>query len=368
MSIVLSTVVRDASLLGGGMLNVALPLHRHLQASGLDAHFISGNAATDAIAKKHVVGLDGRGFRHLPPGLLSSVVHIHGLWTPFEYQAFHEARRRRAVIVMSPHGALEPWAFDHKRTKKRLAWWMYQKRALQAANLLVVNSRQEAERLRQLGLRPPIAVIPNGVDPTGFSQELATGEREKTVLFFSRIDPKKGIPDLIRAWQSVSHHHGYQLSICGHGNDSYVAAIRKQITGSGLKTITLLPPVFGPDRWAVFARASLYVLPSYSENFGITVAEALTAGLPVITTKATPWGVLADEGLGWIVGNDVHELASALVVAMALDPAALLTIRQKAMAYADQRFGWNTIARQYIETYAWICTPGQAAPSWVGLD
>ena len=368
MSVAITTVVRDASHLGGGMANVANPLHGLLRAAGLDAHFVSGNAADGVTDESYSVGMSGYGFHLLPPGVMASVVHIHGLWTPFEYRAFREAKRRRAVVVMSPHGTLEPLAFAHKRFKKCIAWWLYQKRILQAADLLVVNSPQEAASLRDLGLKLPIAIIPNGVDLRGLSLELAADEREKTILFFSRIDPIKGIPDLLAAWQSLSDHKGYRLHICGHGEAAYVAGIQKQITSLGLTNVALLPAVFGADRWDVFARASIYVLPSYSENFGITVAEALSAGVPVITTRATPWSSLAGEGVGWIVGNDVSELASALSAAMNVEPAALSQMRQKAMAYAGQRFGWDAIARQYIETYNWIAAPEKAVPSWVSSD
>ncbi|SIR14689.1 Glycosyl transferases group 1 [Rhizobium sp. RU33A] len=239
---------------------------------------------------------------------------------------------------------------------------------MQAADLLVVNSEQESARLRELGLTPPIAIIPNGVDLQGFSAELANKKRERTILFFSRIDPKKGIPDLLAAWQSLSDHKGYRLHICGHGEAAYVAGIQKQIESLGLANVVLLPPVFGPRRWDVFASASVYVLPSYSENFGITVAEALSAGLPVITTRATPWSSLPGEGVGWIIGNDVAELASALRAAMDVEPVALSRMRLKAMEYAGRRFGWDAIARQYIETYNWIAAPETAAPSWVISD
>lgn len=179
MSVAITTVVRDASHLGGGMANVANPLHGLLRAAGLDAHFVSGNAADGVTDESYSVGMSGYGFHLLPPGVMASVVHIHGLWTPFEYRAFREAKRRRAVVVMSPHGTLEPLAFAHKRFKKCIAWWLYQKRILQAADLLVVNSPQEAASLRDLGLKLPIAIIPNGVDLRGLSLELAADERDR---------------------------------------------------------------------------------------------------------------------------------------------------------------------------------------------
>lgn len=363
----LTTVVRDASRMGGGMANVARPLHSALLAQGRDVAFVCGTGVADANSASHVVGLTGRAFRELPASVMRSVVHIHGIWTPFEYQAFREARRRCATIVMSPHGALERWAFNHKPVKKRLAWWLYQKRLLQSADLIIVNSEQERQRLRELGLTPPIATIPNGVDTEGFSVHNAAPQRERVVLFLSRIDPKKGVPDLIHAWRSLADRHGHCLHIHGHGDPAYVARIKKIIADSGSNDIALMPPTFGPGRWDVFARASIYVLPSYSENFGITIAEALTAGLPVITTRATPWECLVQEGLGWIVDNDVSQLRDALAAAIRLEPSKLADLRPKAQAYASQHFGWTAIAQRYAEAYDWISNPSGAAPAFVDL-
>lgn len=362
---VLTTVIRDASQIGGGMANVARPLHFALLAQGRDVAFVSGTDVADAKGPIHVVGLSGRGFRELPASMMKSVVHIHGIWTPFEFRAFREARMRRATIVMSPHGALEPWAFDHKPVKKRLAWWLYQKRLLQLADLIVVNSEQEKQRLRELGLKPPIATIPNGVELAGFSANSASQQRERVVLFFSRIDPKKGVPDLIDAWRLLADRHGHRLHIHGHGDPAYVERVKKIIANSGCNDIALMPPIFGPERWNVFALASIYVLPSYSENFGITIAEALTAGLPVITTHATPWECLVSEGLGWVVDNDVLQLRDALAAAIRLEPSKLAGVRPKAQAYASQHFGWPAIAQRYAEAYDWISNPAGAVPAFV---
>ncbi len=364
MSVSVTTIVRDASRLGGGMFSVARPLHSGLLAHSIGGFFVSGNKVADNAISGHIVGMDGRGFKHLPVAMMRSVVHVHGLWTPFEYRAVREARRRGATIVISPHGALEPWAFNHKRSKKRLAWWLYQKRILQSADLIVVNSRQEMRRLRELGLKPPIATIDNGVDLEGFSTE--AGKRERIVLFFSRIDPKKGLLDLIDAWQSLGERNGHRLHIYGHGDAAYVGQIAQRIGSFGSDDVAMLPPVFGPARWNVFAQASIYVLPSYSENFGITVGEAMMAGLPVITTRATPWGDLASEGLGWIVDNDVEQLREALHAAIRLDPNTLSDMRSRAMTYAAERFRWEVITQRYAETYSWIAEPSRVEPpAWI---
>lgn len=364
MKLSVTTIVRDASRFGGGILNVARPLHTALLKLGVDATFLSSNTPDEPITHAYLSRDKGLGFTDLPRCLMRSVVHIHGIWTPFEYLAFREARRRRARIVISPHGALEPWAFHNKPTKKFIAWWLYQKRILQAADLLIVNSDQERQRLRALGLRPPVATLANGVDLNGFPEQ-NTMQRERTVLFFGRIDPKKGIPDLINAWAALPDHNNHRLIIHGYGDAAYITSIERQITASGRSDIALLPPVFGAARWNIFTRASIYVLPSYSENFGITVAEALTAGLPVVTTRATPWGDLADQDLGWIVCNNVEQLRDALQTAISLNRQRLLAMRLRAHDYAINRFNWDAIAARYLNTYTWLLRPALPTPDWI---
>lgn len=347
------------------MANVARPVHMAMGTRGWNVAFVSGLGNDSVNLNSYSAGWNGGGFRALPDTLMQSVVHIHGIWTFFERQAFREARKRHAKIVMSPHGALERWAFDHKPVKKRLAWLIYQRHILQQADLLIVNSEQERQRLRCLGLKPAIATIPNGIDLEGFSSCHASQNRERIVLFFSRIDPKKGLPDLIKAWSSIVDYRGYQLHICGHGDQTYVEKIQKIIAATGQDNIKLMPPVFGPDRWRIFLQASLYVLPSYSENFGITVAEALLAGLPVITTRATPWACLEDEKLGWVIDNDIAQLRSALENAIALEPQKLADMQFRTQAYAAQHFDWPKIAQHYNDAYDWALYPSSKIPAFV---
>ncbi|WP_139247413.1 glycosyltransferase [Hyphomicrobium sp. NDB2Meth4] len=366
MSTSVTTMVRDASHRGGGIVNVARPLHDVMTELGTNTHFVSGNQPETVAANQHVVGMGGAGLIDLPTNAIGSVVHIHGIWTAFEYRAFRTARERKARIVISPHGALEPWALRHKRIKKQIAWRLYQKSMMQRADLLIVNSLQERASLRQLGLTGPIATIANGVSIEGLSQYATP--KERTVLFFSRLDPKKGVPDLIDAWARLGNRKGYTLHIQGHGEDAYVRSLAERIRQHGLgEHIRILPPVFGQNRWTAYQTASIFVLPSYSENFGITVAEALMAGLPVITTASTPWGDLPSEGLGWIVGNDIGQLTNALQTAIDLTEAQLTEVRGKAIAYAQARFRWDAIAEVYLKTYAFLLGPSTSTPPWIDV-
>jgi glycosyltransferase involved in cell wall biosynthesis len=364
----ITTVVCDASRSGAGMASVALTVHRLLQ-SRLGTEIVVGVVPEQPVQNMHVVGANGSGFHGLPRNSMDDVVHIHGLWTPFEWRAYREGRARGARLVISPHGSLEPWALGHKRVKKLAAWMLYQKRILQRADLLVASTSFERDNFRNLGLTAPIAVIPVGVDTSDRPAEVVETDmtdREKIVLFLARLSPKKGIPDLLQAWSMIDRR-GYGLHIHGYGPDSYRAYLEKRIAALKIGThVKLLGPLYGEEKWRKLQSSSIYVLPSYSENFGITIAEALLSGLPVITSKATPWDELSSRGIGWIVDNDVPQLRYALHRAVSTDLSRLRSMRNQARDYA-QKYLWPPIADRYVDTYKWVSDPAVDKPDWVTL-
>jgi glycosyltransferase involved in cell wall biosynthesis len=362
----ITTVVCDASRSGAGMASVALNVHRLLE-SRLHPDIVVGVAPEQPVRNMHVVGVQGLGFPGLPRSSMNEVVHIHGLWTPFEWRAFRQGKARGARVVISPHGSLEPWALRHKRVKKLAAWMLYQKRILQQADLLVASTDFESDNFRALGLTAPIAVIPVGVDTSDRPPDLIepdTFDRERIVLFLARLSPKKGIPDLLQAWSRIDRH-GHELHIHGYGSDSYRANLEQRIAALKIGAhVRLGGPLYGEEKWRKLQQSSIYVLPSYSENFGITIAEALLSGLPVITSKATPWSELASRGLGWIIDNDEAQLRDALSRAVSTAPMRLRTVRNEAQDYA-QNYLWPPIMDRYVEAYKWVAAPGAAKPDWI---
>jgi glycosyltransferase involved in cell wall biosynthesis len=265
-------------------------------------------------------------------------------------------------LIISPRGSFEPWALNQSALKKRLAWFAFQKRILQSAALLCVTSEQEGQSLRALGLRAPLAVIPNGIEmPHG--QGPSFDKTPRTILFLSRVHPKKGLLNLVEAWRRI-RPAGWNVVVAGPDERGHRAEVERAVASAGLeREIKFLGPVFGEAKHELYRTASLFVLPTHSENFGVVVVEALSHGVPVITTKAAPWGELETHRCGWWVDVGVAPLEQALKLATSASPDELreMGFRGKALA---RKYDWEAIAAKMVETYEWVLGT-RSAPDFV---
>ncbi len=296
-----------------------------------------------------------------------TVLHSHGLWLPVHHTAARFARASRTPLVISPHGMLTPWALRHRAWKKKLAWHLYQRNDLTAAGALHATSTQEADEFRALGLRNPVAVIPLGIalPPPAPPAERPAGP--KTAVFLSRIHPKKGLLDFVAAWAEV-RPPGWRVVIAGPDVVGHQADVEAAVHARGLGSSFAFPgPVHDGAKWELYRRADLFVLPSYSENFGLVVAEALACGVPVITTRATPWQDLVTHGCGWWIDTGAESLAAALRTATALSDGERRAMGERGRRLIEGHYSWPPQAAQMLAVYRWLLSGG-TPPACVRLD
>lgn len=287
------------------------------------------------------------------------IVHSHGLWTSFNH---YIAAASSDVMVVAPRGTLEPLALNHKWLKKRIAWWLYQRRDLKKAKAFHATSQREAENIRRLGFRQPIAILPNGVDLPQISHESLVVENKdsakKIALFLGRLHPIKNLPSLITAWSHVAPLD-WHLHIVGDDDHGHRKVLENQASSQGVKDrVFFFPPVSGTAKAKVFQDANLLILPSYTENFGIVVAEALAHGLPVLTTTGCPWKELVRQRCGWWVEPTPEGIATALNEVVSIESGELHTMGDCGREWVLNNYQWPMIAEKTELFYEWILNGG----------
>jgi len=284
------------------------------------------------------------------------VVHHHSLWLLTLRYAHEAARRRRVPLVVSPRGMMSGWAYAHRRWRKALAEHFVHPGAFAGAAGWHATSPEEADDIRALGFTQPVCVSPNGVAlPAGADLaaaraawlDLCPAARPRPVaLFYSRFHRKKRLRELIDLWLSAPRGD-WLLLIAGLAEDYTAAGLTAAIAAAG-----------GADRIAVFdgagrpppyAVASLFVLPSHSENFGLVIAEALAAGVPALVTDTTPWRGLAGSQCGWCV--PWAQYGETLAAALATRPAGLEAMGRRGREWVARDFSWERAAGLLVEFY-----------------
>jgi glycosyltransferase involved in cell wall biosynthesis len=266
---------------------------------------------------------------------------------------------------------LLPWTRHQqsraKAWKKRLAWALYQERLLQDADVLHATAPAEADHLRDDGLGAPIAVIPNGVPLPDEWKTAPSAGSTRQALFLSRIHPKKGLLNLVEAWADV-RPDGWRLVVAGPDEAGHRAEVEAHARRHGVADALAFPGLVADDaKWALYRASDLFVLPTFSENFGIVVAEAMASGLPVLTTTGAPWAVLEETGSGWWTAPEVGALVAALRDATARSDADRLAMGRRARRVVEERFAWDAVVRDLVAVYRWVLGDGPR-PACVRLD
>jgi glycosyltransferase involved in cell wall biosynthesis len=308
----------------------------------------------------------------------SSVISQHGLWLHYGRVAKNIGSSRSIPVIIHPHGMLEPWALQRSSWKKQMTGRLWEFENLRQAACLRVTSMDELQSVRSFGLKNPVALIPNGIDTEDYAslpqrsdaEALLPGLKGKRVLLFlSRVHPKKGLPLLLRAWQALGPERlDWTLAIAGPDQGGHTDELKQLVAELNLsESVIFTGALFGNQKLAAYALADLFVLPSFSENFGVAVAEALAAGVPVITTTGTPWKTLQQQGCGWCVDATVEKLTEAMREALAISKKDLTEMGMKGKQWMARDFSWEHLAAQMIEVCEWTLNGG-TPPNCVVLD
>lgn len=380
-------VTASASRNAGGLLPVLVAHAQHLQQDhgctvevlGLhDAHTEADRAQWLPLAPKTFPVAGPRAFGYAPAlrtELLNGsfdLVHTQGLWMYPSAATNSWHRRTGKPYLVSPHGMLDPWALANARWKKRLAAVLYERKHLRHAACLHALSASEAQSIRAFGLANPIAVIPNGIElppsaPAGDADLADVPSDKRLLLFLGRLHPKKGLPNLIRAWsqarRKVPEVDGWRLAIAGWDQGNHRAELEALVKEEGIETAALfLGPKFGAEKEALLRRADAFVLPSQSEGLPMAVLEAWAYGLPVLMTEACnlPEGFAASAAARMDLA--VEPMAEALGFFLSQSAGVHRAMGGKGRALVEERFTWQKACESLYAVYRWILGGGAPPP------
>ncbi len=283
------------------------------------------------------------------------VVHMHGVFLWPMWAAARAAKRAGVPYVVAPRGQLIRDLIQRKSRWIKTAWIeLIERKTLAQAASIHVTAELEGAELRALGLRVPrIDSIPNGVewpaDHLPKSQTPLAGLPERYVLFLSRISWKKGLDRLITAWQWVPD---ILLVIAGNDDENYRPKLEALARSVGVADrVIFVGPVADAHKWALYEQAQLFVLPSYSENFGNVVAEAMAMGCPVAVTPEVGIAPLVEAaGAGIVTGGSPDELAAAMRELLG-DPQRRREMGICGVRATRARLSWNAVAAQVEDLY-----------------
>jgi glycosyltransferase involved in cell wall biosynthesis len=294
----------------------------------------------------------------------ADIIHDHGLWLMPNVQAGWAAARAAKPLIVSPRGMLSPTALAFSRVKKQVFWRFLQGPAARRAACLHATSEQEYQEIRALDLTNPVAIIPNGIDLPNSAESTEQEKPDRVVLSLGRIHPKKGLDRLIRAWAEIEAvRPDWRLRIVGPSEGGHDEDLRALIISLRLTRVSIEAPIYGSAKQTAYREAELFVLPTRNENFGLTVAEALAAGTPVISTKGAPWRDLEAQACGWWIDHGIEPLSIALAKSTSLPREALREMGARGHQWMARDFSWQSTARAMIETYRWAMGAADAPPA-----
>jgi len=279
----------------------------------------------------------------------ADVVHLMAVYSFPTIPTLVACKVTRKPVVWSPRGMLQRWE-ETSRPQLKLVWEKLCQ--ITAPRRLVLHATSEEEARESQHRLPGLdtVVVPNGIE---IPKRIVAGNRDKEfqLVFLGRLHPKKGIESLLRAYRIVIRTLGMtsSLVIAGDGEKEYTETIKILIKELGLSgKVKMMGHVHGEAKEELFENASVVVVPSYTENFGLVVAEALAHGIPVIASRGTPWQRVEEVGCGLWVNNHPESLAAA-IKRIALMP--LLDMGLRGRRWMQKEFAWDMVAEVMIQVY-----------------
>lgn len=289
------------------------------------------------------------------------VIHVHEIWHYPHYAACVAARNAGVPYIITPHGAVDSWCLHRRAFKKKVFFNVAEKKIFSEAAAVQALTQSEADIIKKLVPKSKVVQIPNGINLDDFkimpnreefNRAFNIAPEEKVILFLSRIDKKKGLDILARAFGTIAcREKRVRLVIAGPDNSGYAREIKKKLEDEKATDKTIFcGNLSGKDKMAALARADIFVLPSYSEGFSMAILEAMACGIPAIFTKQCNFPEAGRSKAALVI--DASEIQLMQAINLLLESFELrFRIGNNAKKLIEQDFSLDAISAKLISLY-----------------
>jgi len=310
----------------------------------------------------------------------ADLAYFAGLWKYPSLAALRWAAKSGKPMLVAPHGMLDSWALRNSSIRKKIARWLFQDAQLKKASCLRALCSAEATSIRACGLTNPICIIPNGIDlpdrASGYDRnalQISLFQHRKVILYLGRFHPKKGLANLIAAWNQLqaTANKEWVLVLAGWDQGGHTAELKAQATELGIRwadatpqtaddsSIIFLGPQFGEAKARLYAQCDGFILPSFSEGLPMVVLEAWACGKPVLMTSECN----LTEGFAAQAALDIRPASESIAEGLRrffeMSDQERQTMGQRGLTLVKEQFAWPKIANEMMLVYGWIIGGGE---------
>lgn len=293
------------------------------------------------------------------------IFHTNGLWMFPNVTPIKLAYENHKKSVLSPRGTMSSESLKFSKIKKFIFYILFQRSVLKKVDLIHVTSADEMKDVRNFGLTQPITIIPNGIDIHKIKYK--KDNKKFKLIYLGRIHPKKGIENAVKAWSAVANDFpNWTFEIAGEGDKKYEKKIKSFISKSKSSTVKFIGPIYGEEKIKFIQTSDVLIMPSYNENFGMVVAEALANNTPVICGKNTPWSDVSLKNCGWHIPNDFKSIEKTFLEVFSKSKIDLFNKGKNGRLWMKESYSWGEVAKKMILSYEWLLS-NKNKPDWIHL-
>lgn len=330
-----------------------------------DDEFVSNENYIIALLNKNLPLAYSPCYKQYLENHIYDIYHTQGIWQYPTYITAKTARKYNKPYIVTPRGMLYPQALNHFKLKKKLFLKLFLSNDINHASAIHATCEEEMRHLRNLGIKTPVAVIPNPVNIP--AKATVSNPDNLRIGYLGRVHPRKNIERLLYVWDKLSlDKTGAELVIIGDGDADYMSFLQSEQQRLNLKNVLFTGFLSRQAKENALCSLSYLVVPSDFENFGMIIPEALIYGIPVIASKGAPWSELETHSCGWWADNDTDTLAAIIEKAVHLSETNRIAMGKRGQELVKNNYSVEIVAKKIIRLYDWILNGGEK-PEFVYL-